>query len=193
MVMFAESEVIHEKLLRAASKTAAPAILAIDGRCGSGKSTLGKMWAEEWNADLFHMDDFYLQPHQRTDERLKEPGGNVDRERFLHEVLLPLKAGQPIVYRRFDCGTFTFDPPKSISPKRIAIIEGSYACHPALRNYYDLRIFLDIDPEAQIERIEKRNGPEALKRFQSIWIPLEETYFRECEVRECCDLILKTA
>ena len=166
------------------------AILAIDGRCGAGKSTLGTELASEWDANLFHMDDFYLQPHQRTSERLAEPGGNVDRERFLEEVLLPLQTGKPVIYRRFDCGSFTFEEGQTIEPKPIAIVEGSYACHPLLREYYDLRIFLDIDPQTQAERILKRNGPEALERFKSIWIPLEENYFSECRVRECCDSIL---
>ena len=183
-------ELIHERLLARAAKKERAAILAIDGRCGSGKSTLGAALASKWDANLFHMDDFYLQPHQRTPERLAEPGGNVDRERFLEEVLLPLRNGKPVVYRRFDCGSFTFEEGRLIDPKPIAIVEGSYACHPLLRDFYDLRIFLDIDPQTQAERILKRNGSEALERFRSIWIPLEETYFQDCHVREGCDYIL---
>jgi hypothetical protein len=31
---------------------------------------------------LFHTDDFFLQPHQRTRERLESVGGNIDYERF---------------------------------------------------------------------------------------------------------------
>lgn len=182
---------IHQQLRLKASDADKPALLAIDGRCGSGKSTLGEKLAEEWHASLFHMDDFYLQPGQRTEERLNEPGGNVDRERFLREVLLPLREGKQVSYRRFDCGTFAFDPVRLIEPGSIAIIEGSYACHPQLRNLYDLRIFLDIDPAVQAERIAKRNGPKALERFKALWIPLEEKYFRECAVRECCDYVLK--
>ena len=183
-------ESIYEKLLEQSAGKSGPVILAIDGRCGAGKSTLGAELSAEWDANLFHMDDFYLQPHQRTAERLAEPGGNVDRERFLEEVLLPLHTGNPVLYRRFDCGSFTFEEGQTIEPKPIAIVEGSYACHPLLRDYYDLRIFLDIDPQTQAERILKRNGPEVLERFKSIWIPLEENYFRECRVRESCDFIL---
>lgn len=170
-----------------------PVILAIDGRCAAGKSTLAAKLADQWDAALYHMDDFYLQPHQRTAERLAEPGGNVDRERFLAEVLEPLRAGKAVDYRRFDCGTMTFEAPKRILQKGIAIVEGSYACHPLLRGYYDLRIFLDIDPETQLERIRRRNGPEAAERFRNIWIPLEEAYFSGCRVRECCDLVLNTS
>ena len=178
---------IYQKLKEISAKGSRPAILAIDGRCASGKSTLAAQLAEEWDANLFHMDDFFLQPHQRTAERLAEPGGNVDHERFLTEVLRPLHAGEPVSYRRFDCRTFTFDPGKIVEPKPIAIVEGSYACHPELRELYDLRIFLDIDPQTQMERITRRNGPEAAERFRTVWIPLEETYFRECAVRECCE------
>ena len=178
---------IYQALMKTTSESHRPAILAIDGRCGSGKSTLGEKLAAEWDAALFHMDDFYLQPSQRTSERLSEPGGNVDRERFLSEVLLPLRAGQPVNYRRFRCSDFTFEDAVIIEPKAIAIVEGSYACHPLLRDLYDMRIFLDIDPEVLPERIQKRNGTAALERFKSTWIPLEETYFRECKVPECCD------
>ena len=32
------------------------------------------------------MDDYFLQPYQRTEERLAEPGGNVDYERFKEEI-----------------------------------------------------------------------------------------------------------
>lgn len=181
---------IYRQLIENAAGKPGPAILAIDGRCASGKSTLGQELAEKWNASLFHMDDFYLQPHQRTEERLAEPGGNVDRERFLKEVLLPLRSGQTVSYRRFDCGTFTFDPVRLVEPADIAIVEGSYACHPELRGLFDLRIFMDIDPGEQMNRILKRNGPEAAERFRTRWIPLEEAYFAGCKVRENADICI---
>ncbi len=183
-------QTIYRQLTENAAGNPGPAILAIDGRCASGKSTLGKQLAAEWNAALFHMDDFYLQPHQRTEERLAEPGGNVDRERFLEEVLLPLRERKPVSYRRFDCGTFTFEPARLIDPVPIAIVEGSYALHPQLRDLYDLRIFMDIDPEEQMRRILKRNGPEAAERFRTRWIPLEEAYFAGCKVRENADICI---
>ena len=53
-------------------------LVAIDGRCGSGKSTLAAALAERMPVNVFHMDDFYLRPEQRTEERFREPGGNVD-------------------------------------------------------------------------------------------------------------------
>ena len=186
-----EFEKIREQLLRNAAGKPGPAVLAIDGRCAAGKSTLGMKLAEAWDAPLFHMDDFYLQAHQRTEERLAEPGGNVDRERFLQEVLLPLRRGEPVLYRPFDCHSMDFRKAQQIAVKDIAIVEGSYACHPDLRDLYDLRIFMDIDPETQRERLLRRNGPEGLQRFIERWIPLEERYFESCAVRDCCEILDK--
>ena len=60
-----------------------PLIIAIDGPCGSGKTTLASHLARELDAQTVHLDDFYLQPFQRTPQRLAQPGGNLDRERLL--------------------------------------------------------------------------------------------------------------
>ncbi|MBQ4050287.1 MAG: hypothetical protein IJD13_01520, partial [Oscillospiraceae bacterium] len=68
--------------------------VAIDGSCASGKSTLAAALTERYDCNLFHLDDFFLRPEQRTPERFAEVGGNVDYERFQEEVLLPLKAGK---------------------------------------------------------------------------------------------------
>ena len=67
-----------------------PLLIAIDGKCGSGKTTLGFYLKRQFDANLFHMDDFFLQDSQRTEERLAETGGNVDYERFREEVLKSL-------------------------------------------------------------------------------------------------------
>ena len=71
-----------------------PVRLAIEGGSASGKTTLGKILTERYGCTVFHMDDFFLRSEQRTAARFAEPGGNVDRERFLAEVLLPLRRGE---------------------------------------------------------------------------------------------------
>ncbi len=178
------------RLIDAAVQRKGRAIVALDGRCGSGKSTLGAALAEVYGANLYHMDDFFLRPEQRTLERFAEPGGNVDRERFYDEVLRPLAAGEPFSYRPFDCGTMSLVDPVSVMPARVEIVEGAYALHPALRGAYDVRLFLDIDPSEQRARIRLRNGEAMLARFETEWIPMEERYFKACSVREACDLVL---
>ena len=151
-------------------------IVAIDGKCTSGKTTLASKLAELYDCNVFHMDDFFLRPEQRTPERFAEVGGNVDYERFLEEVLLPLKSSKTFSYRPFDCSTFTLSDPVIVTPKRLNIIEGTYSQHPYFRNPYDLKILLTIDEETQHRRILDR--PEFLhKRFFEEWIPMENRYF----------------
>ena len=82
-------------------------LVAIEGGSASGKTTLGELLQNVYGCPVFHMDDFFLRPEQRTEARFTQPGGNVDRERFLEEVLIPLREGRPVDYRRFDCATFT--------------------------------------------------------------------------------------
>lgn len=61
--------------------------LAIDGPCGSGKTTLAALLTQLYDCPVFHADDFFLRPEQRTPERFAQPGGNLDRERLREEVL----------------------------------------------------------------------------------------------------------
>lgn len=165
--------------------------IAIDGRCGSGKTTLANKLKAYFDCHIFHMDDFYLQEYQRTQERYTEPGGNVDRERFKKEVLEPLQHHQDVLYRPFDCSTMSISEGTLYSYKPINIIEGSYSCHPELIDAYDLSIFVDIDETLRLKRIEKRNGKEALDMFIKKWIPLEEKYFSSFDIQNHCDFYFK--
>lgn len=165
-------------------------IAAIDGRCAAGKTTLAHALQGELSCNVFHMDDFFLRPEQRTQERLNTPGGNVDYERFLKEVLLPIKSGGAASFRPYSCKTGELGAELTLAENAVNIVEGSYACHPALWEHYDLHIFLDVDPDEQLRRIEKRNGKEAAQRFKALWIPLEEKYFSAFEIAEKCELKL---
>ena len=174
----------------AAKKAGEPVLVAIDGKCASGKSTLGLYLKEKFDANLIHMDDFFLQKHQRTEERLAEVGGNVDYERFKAEVLEPLCNGQKAKYGIFDCSTLEISEWKEIEDKQVTIIEGSYSQHPYFGNPYDLRLFAEIDSESQLDNIRKRNGEEKLIVFKECWIPKEEAYFEAFSVKEKSDLVI---
>lgn len=179
-------EKIREKVNTMAEKDRI--LIAIDGSCTAGKSTLAAMLAREVDCNLFHMDDFFLRPEQRTQARLMEAGGNVDYERFYGEVLLPLKTGKSFAYRPYDCGTGNLKDPVEMTPKRINIIEGSYSCHPYFGDPYDIRVFLKISPPIRQDRIGKR--PAFLrKRFLEEWIPMEQQYFEAFLIEEKADIV----
>lgn len=165
-----------------------PVVVFLEGRCGSGKTTLAAALAETMPCLLFHMDDFFLPMAQKTAARLAEPGGNVDHERFLREVLLPLRRGEPFSYRPFDCGNQALGAPVAVAPGRLALVEGVYCCRPELWDFADLHVFLDVAPKVQAARILARNGGKMAARFREEWIPLEETYFSAFRIPERCEL-----
>ena len=166
-------------------------LVAIDGKCASGKTTLGYYLKREFDANLFHMDDFFLQKEQRTEERMKEIGGNVDYERFHQEVIQPLLGGKKILYRPFQCKTLQIQEGIEILPKRVNVIEGSYSQHDYFGDIYDVRVFMNINTDKQIDNIRKRNGEEQLKVFLERWIPKEEAYFEKFLIQQKSEFIVE--
>ncbi len=179
--------VIRHALRQCPPPAGRPLLVAIDGRCASGKTTLATQLQEALDCSVIHIDDFFLRPEQRTPERLATPGENVDHERFLAEVLQPLHRGEPVTYRPFDCSTQQLSHPVTVPSSPVILVEGSYSCHPALQTYYDLRIFLTTPPEEQMRRILARNGPDYAEVFRTRWIPLEEAYFSAHHPERRCD------
>lgn len=167
-------------------------LIAIDGRCASGKTTLSSYLKEVFGCNVIPLDHFFLQPHMRTKERLATPGGNVDYERFEKEVLQPLLKGEAFSYAPFDCKTQKLDTPIEVSPTPVTIIEGSYSCHPQLRQYYHYCIFMTTSYENQLARIAIRNGSQALSAFKEKWIPLEELYFENMNIAAQCNTCIST-
>ena len=135
-----------------------PAVVAVDGRCGSGKSGLGSLIGALFPCNVVHMDDYYLPPDQRDRDWESIPGGNMDLARFLREVLVPAGTGEPVRCRAYDCQNGRMGREMVLPARPLTVVEGSYSQHPLLAARYDLRIFLTCDPEEQRRRLERREG-----------------------------------
>lgn len=178
---------LDELLAQAEGK---PLLVAIDGPCGSGKTTLSTLLSQRYAANVFHCDDYFPRPHQRTEARRAEPGGNLDRDRLAAEILAPLRGGRAARWRRFDCKSLSLLDWRDTPPAALNIVEGSYSLHPDLRGYYDLAVFLTCSRETRLARLAARGSD--LEAFQSRWIPLEERYFDALAPMEHADLVLDT-
>ena len=169
-----------------------PLFLALDGRCGSGKTTLASQLAERFpDSAVFHTDDFYLPPADRVPGWEHIPCANMDFARLSREVLTPARAGDAVSYRAYSCREGTYLPAKSIAPKKLFLVEGSYSHHPLLAEHYDLKVFVTCSKEEQARRLQAREG-ERYPNFVQRWIPLEEGYFAQYHIEARADLILDT-
>ncbi len=178
--------------LRALAEGGGPALVAIDGRCGSGKTALAGLIAQVFPCNLFHMDDFYLPKELRAPDWMEIPGGNMDFARILSSVLEPVRAGKALTYRPYDCRLGGFGPAVTVPPQPLNVIEGSYCLHPRLRDRYDLRVFLTCGRETQARRLRRREG-ERFHAYQDIWIPLEERYLKTFHPEEAAHLNVDTS
>lgn len=165
-----------------------------DGNCCAGKSSLAAMLQSVYGCNVFHMDDFFLRPSQRTPERFQTPGANVDHERFLSEVGARLRTGAPFAYRRYDCGRAAARPARA---RRTLAADGSrrllqYAPQPAI----PLRC--GRLPRSQPARrswtgCAHGRALGCSTRFIHEWIPLEQAYFDAYRIRETCALAIDTS
>ena len=141
--------------------TKSQGIIAIDGRAGAGKTTLAKKLSSLLDAELIHMDDFFL------------PMNHI-----------------PFAYPCFDCSTMNYNKEKQIQNTGWCIVEGSYSHHPSFTRYADITIFVDIEKGLQKKRILQRNGEKMAQLFETKWIPMEETYFQEFQIKEKSDFVI---
>lgn len=169
-------------------------LLAIDGRCGSGKTQLAQLLAQTFDCNVFHMDDFYLPFQDRTPERMSSPGGHIEFERLEAQILAPLSKGEPFTLYPFDCHQGRLGQGREIPPRPLTILEGSYSHHPALRPWHDLSVFLTCNPQVQESRLTLRQADKGgFSPFQIRWIPMEEGYFAHYKVEESSQLVLDTS
>ena len=95
---------------------AAPVLVALDGRCGSGKTTLAAQLARQFPQSItVHTDDFYLPPASRVANWEQIPCANMDLERLRAQVLTPARAGQAVPYRAYSCRAGAYLPEQCLS------------------------------------------------------------------------------
>lgn len=176
--------------VQALAESGRTAIVAVDGRCGSGKTALGTALGRAFGCPVVHADDYYLPFARRPQDWQTTPAANMDFARLRAEVLDPLRAGRDGVYRAYDCHADCFDAGTPLPAGRLLVLEGSYSHHPALGGY-DLTVFLTCPPACQEQRLRTREG-EHYEMFRSRWVPLEEGYFSAFDIGNKADCVVDT-
>jgi uridine kinase len=135
-------------------------IIGICGGSGSGKTTLLKRLAAfygELHPTVFSMDNYYLP----IDQQVVDVNGEVnfdlptalDKERLVSD-LRELKSGKSIEVKEYH---FNAPPNKNVlitlDPSPIIIVEGLFLFqYSEVNELLDFSIFMDVDPEVQLDR-----------------------------------------
>jgi len=182
--------------IRALARTISPVVVAVDGRSGTGKSTLSAWMAGQLGATLVDQDDFYA-GGTMDDWRRLTPCEKADRvidwHRVRDEVLLPLRAGREARWRPFNWETMEGLAPEPIvaQPAPIVILDGAYSARPELADLIDLSILVTLPDAVRRARLREREGEEYTSAWHAIWDEAEDSYFSTIRPPEAFDLVIE--
>jgi uridine kinase len=156
-------------------------LLGIVGGTGSGKTTLAQKIVAglpPGQALLLQHDDYYrdrshLTPRERDALNFDEPDA-LENERLARD-LAALKRGEPVQAPSYDFATHTRRAAtRRLEPHPVVVVEGILLfALPALRDLFDLRIFVDTADDVRLMRRIKRDLVERGRDIASI----EAQYF----------------
>jgi uridine kinase len=115
----------------------------------------------------------------------------VATELLARDVLEPARRGQPVAYQRFDWEQNALGPLRSIATPRIVIIEGITSLHPALDHYWNVRIWVDADPEIARERGRARDAGNENEPLWDLWSRNDARYRAEHRPHRRADVIVE--
>jgi uridine kinase len=174
--------------LQTANETQPTVLVGIDGRGGSGKTTLAGALAEAIRSAgrptaIVHFDDFFFPSSERPTgmPETKPIGGDFDWRRLRDEVLLPLLENRLAFYTRYDWVLDALAEMHEVKPNGIAIVEGVYCTRRELADMYDIRVWVECPADIRLARGIRRDGETARSRWDLDWIPCEERYVRKHE------------
>ncbi|GLV55446.1 hypothetical protein KDH_22900 [Dictyobacter sp. S3.2.2.5] len=192
-----ESAIIAEINRRLQRKN--PLLVALDGRSGTGKSTIAGAIAERVESVIVVGDDFYAGGNDDVWEGCgasEKADRVIDWRRMRVQVLEPLLAGQPACWHPLD-----FQAPVgwvgwkeetvSLAPAPVILLDGAYSARPELSDLIDLAILVESDDALRRQRLLAREGREFMQRWHRLWDVAEDYYFTSIRPPTAFDIVIK--
>jgi uridine kinase len=169
-------------------------LVGIDGGAGSGKTTFARWLAEsirETNTpvSLVHVDCFYRPVAKRVGDFPTLP--DCDWERIRDKVILPLQAGQPARFQRYNWPEDRLKDWVAIDVGGVTIIEGVNSMRNELSDFYDLRIWFSCARDVRVSRMLARRDTSAEEIRH--WLPVEEQYISSHAPEERAHLVINSS
>jgi para-aminobenzoate synthetase len=184
------------------SRQKSPLVVAVDGGSGSGKSTLASIIAEELDAALIPLDDFFAAdvPGSQWDQiTVEEQLRRVFQwDRLREQAIAPLLQGKPARWHAFDFesglrpdGTYGMQADaKERQPANVILIDGAYSASPIIADLVDLAILVDVPVEERHARLKAREEAAFLEKWHQRWDPLEAYYYTHVRPKRSFDLVV---
>lgn len=167
-------------------------VIGIDGLSGAGKSTLAQQIVDSYeNAIHIELDDFYRPYHATKGVRLspKEICFRLfDWERLRNDLLAPIAKGRAAIYQRYDWVENRLLEQVEIPVSPIIVVEGVFGMLPALRTFYNLKIYVETPENYRLGRINARGYPD--RRWLNPWMAAENWYIQEIKPKDYVDLVI---
>lgn len=188
-----------------------PIRLGIDGIDASGKTTLANLLAgqlKSQSADVIRVsiDGFHNPKSIRYRKGRNSPVGyykdSFNNQAIIDNLLSPLGEDGDLRYRKAifdfktDCEIFL--PFENAESDSILIMDGVFLFRPELINYWDIRIFLEVDFKIALSRAVKRkrdidylgSEKEILDKYSQRYVPGQQLYFQEAHPQEKVDIVI---
>ena len=180
--------------IQALPQSTGPRIVAIDGRGGSGKSTIARnLQAISDEVTIVQMDDLYRPSVERQGNALDlPPGSSFDWPRLEREVLHPLRHGRPAAFRRYNWESDTLQEMISVNATGIVLVEGCYSTLPELVSWFDFTIWVECDAATCLERGIARSGEAEREIWTTEWAPLEDRYIQQQRPMSRAQMVIDT-
>jgi phosphoribulokinase len=130
-------------------------LIGVAGDSGCGKSTFLRRLSDLFGAEFMTvicLDDYHSLDRKQRKERgvtaLNPKANNFD---LMYEQIKALKEGRAIEKPIYNHETGTIDPPETIEPNKVIVIEGLHPLYDArVRELLDFSVYLDISEEVKI-------------------------------------------
>lgn len=152
-------------------------LIAIDGLPVSGKSTLADRLETELGAQCLYLDDF-VRPEAEWRGRIG-PGFPFEYIRYgeFLGAVQALARGETIRIPLYDWSTGRVgDEHREVRPEGLVIVEGVSSLHPDLAALYDLRLWVEGDPNTTLAASLARGVGDWEHEWREVFMPSVELY-----------------
>jgi len=177
-------------------KTDRSILVALDGRSGTGKSTIAKKIAERLGGVGINADDFWAGgSNEEWDKKIPKEKAEtaIDWKRIKTEVLEPLLSGSSATWHPFNwkAGKGLSSNVIQRNPSPLIILDGAYSTRPELQDIIDISILIEVpDDVKRRARLAERENEEYMKDWHKRWDVAEDYYFSQVRQRDLFDMII---